>query len=491
MTEIVYAYIKRGFRMSSVYALTALATRGISFLFLPFVLRSITLTDFGMWDFYQNIFSYGTLMLSSTAATSMTRFYVGTNDEYERNAVIGNASYGILICAIIAMITMVCFYHALSLHAILTIINIICFSCFSLVLAYYRMHERVWIYATLFFMQSVGALGATMIGLWYGYGLLAFFYANIGASLCMMPLYARLLYRYRAWSYSLLKQQLWYSIPLCAYAFLYSCLYTVDRFYIQSYAGGFETLGLYGLLWRFGALFQMCAVALADAWIILISDIARNHDKNKILPSLIVYYSALLMSGGIASIIISYGVISCMFPFSYHAILSELPIFFMALTFVELARVASTGLLITKRTISMPMITASILGMQMLFYVGISACTLHAIIAANAIAFSVYILFMAYASSVYAESTLFKRAMLGKLSVMFGGYVVCCYLLIHHTSMWYTFCVLGLSWPGALYAIGLFSLKDITWIAARVQHESEIIVSASLSSKEYHEQHSK
>src|SRR5579859_737549 len=103
------AYLKRGMNNTITYACASVITRGISFLFLPYFLSHLSLTEFGIWDFWQTFFSLGSLLLSSCAATAMTRFYLLYKDDAAKQAQsVGNMILLCLVGVIVFVLFLMC-----------------------------------------------------------------------------------------------------------------------------------------------------------------------------------------------------------------------------------------------------------------------------------------------------------------------------------------------------------------------------------------------
>lgn len=98
---MILSYLKRGSYNSLFFGLSSAIVRAINFLFLPYLLSKLSLEEFGIWDFYQMLFSYGTLLLSSCAATGMTRFFLFYKDDsLKQKQAIGNSFFAVFCGAL-------------------------------------------------------------------------------------------------------------------------------------------------------------------------------------------------------------------------------------------------------------------------------------------------------------------------------------------------------------------------------------------------------
>src|SRR5581483_2278844 len=136
--------------------------------------------------------------------------------------------------------------------------------------------------------------------------------------------------------------------------------------FIKKYIG-YESLGLYGLLWRFGAIFQMAAIAMVDTWSILAYSAQKEHNGDSLLSKLITYYSTALTTINLYAIIIASFAIACFFPHNYYYLIYYLPTFFLPLLFIEIARVMQTSFGLSIKTMYMPLLSLVIVILQILF----------------------------------------------------------------------------------------------------------------------------
>lgn len=232
------SYLKRSCYNTFVYSFTSIFSRVVNFFFLPFLLSRLTLAEFGIWDFYQSFFSLSALLLSSCATTSLTRFSFNCHDDEDKaKQVVGNSFLLVFVSVIIFgfFYTLLANYSTLiGVHPFLhiTTINICLFVLFSHMISYVRVKEFLTVYTLLFLAQNVVATLLTVGGVYYNWGVQAFFYGTALSLLIFLPGFFYLFWNYRYFSYSLLKEQLYFSAPLLIYGLLYSGFFTIDRFLV-------------------------------------------------------------------------------------------------------------------------------------------------------------------------------------------------------------------------------------------------------------------
>ncbi|MGB8468298.1 MAG: oligosaccharide flippase family protein [Candidatus Babeliales bacterium] len=393
----LYDYLLRGGKNTVVFTATALISRLLSMVALPFVLRVLSPADVGIWDLCQTAFSLSTLLLSSVTATSITRFItLYEHDAQKQKAVVGNAfvSWAAVSCCVL-----VAYACAYACHTIPTVyvpfasaivINSMLYALFSLVLAYYKIHERRGLYALLYITQQLIATIGTVFAAAHHFCLPTFLYATTLSLLCVAPAGGWLAYHHRAFSLSLLRNQLTYALPLLVYSVMYGFFLHADRYIIAQHLG-MEAVGTYGILWRFGALFQFFSIALLDALPLVIYK-AYNAQDRTLVHTLMQYASIAI---GVAATSMPFAVLIGVRLFlpdwCMHAVTVG-PLFFGYLLMFETARMCQIGFHLIQKTHHELVLAAIFLCVQtVLIYVGVTHA-LAGICIANACVFSAYAL---------------------------------------------------------------------------------------------------
>ncbi len=452
---MIINYIKRGTYNSFFFALSSTLVRAINFLFLPYLLSQLTLEEFGIWDFYQLIFSYSTLLLSSVAATGMIRFYLlYQDDEIKKKQSIGNglltALCGAFLFPFAALFLYKFHFFSFDLAQLLFIsLSISFFTLFSLVLAYIRMQEKVVSYLVFFCGQNIIATILTLIGISLGYRIKALWYGNAFSFFIFLPVFAKLFWNYRFYSYSIFKEQLNYSLPLVIYSFMYASFFSVDRLYLQK-VHGYEMLGVYALLWRFGALFQFVAIALIDAWPLLIYNAQKEQNERILIAQLMRYFILALVTIGIFTVLGSFVGIMLFFPHKYHFLLKYLPGFFIPLIFLEIARVFQAGFTLSTKTAYIPVLGIGALATQISLLILTGSFNMWGIFLANSACFFLYGSCSFYLSNrEYQTSFSFRWFIKLIVLLFFHLTLIECCIFTHVHYLFYFLVVL--IWPISLF----------------------------------------
>jgi glycosyltransferase involved in cell wall biosynthesis/O-antigen/teichoic acid export membrane protein len=447
--------------------------RGVSFVFLPYFLSRLALSEFGIWDFYQMFFSMGTMLLTSCTATGMIRFFLFYKDDLEKQQqAIGNALLITLGAATLFPFLAFAFFYAVhpdvlnSNYLVITIFNISFFALFSMVLAFMRMKEKLMWYTLLFCGQNLLATGLTVWLVSHEYGIQSFFYASTTSFLIFVPLFFGLLRRYHIFSAAILKEQLVYSVPLLVYGFIYTGFYSIDRFFIK-YDSGFEALGMYGILGRFGSLFQFFSIALMDAWPVVLFNAQKEEKGDHLIAKLISYFLLVLTTGGLAAVVVSSWAMHRFFVEEYWGIATLLALYFLPLVLLEIARVLQVGFALSTKTYLSPLLALFGLGMQALaLWVG-KEYGLPGIMLANAAAFTVYAVASLIMSKAAYKSGVIHTSRVLKIMAFFAGYSIVLHGLLMINSVPLQLLFL-LSWPIVLWRFGGVEHDEKNWLYNKI-----------------------
>ena len=457
-------YIKRGAHNTFFYGLSSAINRAISFLFFPYFLSMLTLTEFGIWDFYQTFFSLGTTALIACASASLIRFYFLYKDEpFKLKQAIGNACLMVLLSMIFLAGFLGCllYFSIITIqhrYIFLTFINICLFSFFALTTAFLRIKEQLTTYLLLFTSQSILATAFMVYGIKNGFGIDSFFYANLISLSLFSPFFIIFFGSQVAFSSQLFKEQLRFSVPLLLYSIIYTGFFSIDRFFIKTY-GGYEMLGVYSLLWRFGVLYQFFSLALIDAWPIVSYNADKEVNREHILSRLVSYYVMILVFLGLSSLVGSHCLIEWFIPATYHTLLIYFPLFFLMLVILDTARIFQSSFCISINTHYIPLLTFLILLFQSSLFLMSSyffQLNIWMILLINSMAFTLFSgINFYYGNNVFKNIFNLKHIM----RVLISG---CCYfaifqLIFLYAKPWYYSVLILCSWP---IIVVLFFLDD-------------------------------
>lgn len=446
------SYLKRGANNTIFYALSSGIVRVISFVLLPYFLSKLTLAEFGVLDFYQSFFAMGVMMLSSCGSTALVRFYLMyQDDEIRKRQAIGNAL--LFALTVVALFPIIAFFTLASVNNpffTITIVNICLFALFSIILAYLRGHEKLVKYMVFFCGQNLLAILFTLGGVFYGFGVSSFFYANALSLVIFSPFFIYLFFSYLSYSWIIFKQQILYSLPLLFHSLLFTSFFTVDRFFIKYYSG-YETLGLYSLLWRFGSILQFITIALMDAWPIVAFNAQKEKNGDFLLSRLTTYLCALLTTLSLGIIACSSCAIGLFFPVKYQVIVTYIPLFFVFVLLLEASKVFTAGFILSAKTMYTPLLTGVALGIQTLLFFFINDYGLWGFLVINSCAL-IMLSVMYYSVGCYVYSpNIFNVSRVIKIAGCFFVYAAMSQIFLLVKAPWHYWIFLLMSWLPALW----------------------------------------
>lgn len=468
-------YIKRGAYITFFYTMSTVIVRAFNFIMLPYFLSHLTLAEFGIWDFYQLFFSTGTLLVTSCASTSLFRFYVLYKDDTVKQLQsIGN-SFLFVLCSVVVML--LCgyllfvsgFVHSFfSEYACITLVSVSFFALYSMILSLLRVQEKLLLYSTVFCGQNFLALAGTLIGVHYNLGIKSFFYANVASFIIFAPWFFILFLRNRFFSFEVFKRQILFSGPLLLYNLIYMSFFIFDKLFIKNFMG-YESLGLYGILWRFGVVFQMIAIAMIDAWSLIIYNAQKEDNANYLISRLIHYYALALTTFCFYSTIGALFMVLFVFPDKYHYIIYYIPLFFFPLFFIEIARLFQTAFGLSTRTFYLPLITSTILIIQCVLLYFSVGCGIWGVFMANGVSFMLYALFCYLISmKVYSYQLINKEKMCKIFIFIISSLLAMHYVQYYMAQSLLLLMLIGLLWPLYVYVFDIIDMDEKAWLVSKI-----------------------
>lgn len=469
-------YLKRGAYITFFYTMSSVIVRALNFLLLPYFLSRLTLSEFGIWDFYQLFFSTGTLLVTSCASTSLFRFYVLYKDEpLKQTQAVGNSFLFVLFSVLVMVLSgygiFLCSTSSLffSDYAFITLCSVSFFALYTIILSLLRVQERLAIYGLVFCGQNFLALAGTLLGVHYKLGIKSFFYANLFSFALFMPWFFILFFNNRFCSFEIFKKQLLFSAPLLIYNLIYMSFFIFDKFFIKNFLG-FEQLGLYGILWRFGAVFQMVAIAMIDAWQQIIYNAQKESNADSLISKLITYYALALTTGWVYSIIGALCAISLLFPPAYHYVACYIPLFFMPLFFIEIARLFQTAFGLSTQTLYVPIISCFVLAIQTVLLYCTVGWGIWGIFISNCSAFMVYAFLCFKISGTVYRYQLINGEKMNKIFIFVIFFILIMHCLVHAMpSKIFVAFIIGSTWPGYVWIFDVIEADEKAWVISKLR----------------------
>lgn len=390
------SYLKKGAYQTTLCAASIVIVRLTSFILLPFFTRHITLYEFGLWDYYQIIFSCGLMIFSTLPTSALTRFFIAHKHDPSKQLLnLGTTFFiGLSSLAIISLMALaISLFWARSGSEFLyiTLASVALFTPFNILLSYLRAQERPATAMLFFAAQGLTAVALTVWGVHKGYGIRAYFFATLSSAALFFPLFTVLAWRHTIFCKKTLMAQLSYSSPLAINSCIYAAFFIVDRLILKKYSG-FDILGEYALLWRFGALFQFFSLSLCEAAPLIFFNTEHERDSKDLARTLFFILLGIVTLGCIAAIIGSHFLLNVNFLSQAHSLKKSLLLFFLPCYLIEIARLMHIYLALCNNTKLLPLFSCAALILQIILLVATKKMQLLGVFIANSCAFSLYLL---------------------------------------------------------------------------------------------------
>lgn len=462
------SYVRRGCTNTLSFAVTSVCAKGIWLLALPFIFSRLTVSDIGIFDYYQSIFLIGSLMISSLSAQPLSRFYLKYRHEPDRQqASVATSLIIISVCAAFCFALSMAAYARYSIwgdcfFVMFLLLNAALFACFSFVTSFYQIREHIKEYMVLYCGQSFLSLVIVVISLSWGLGVSSLFWANSVSYLLCLPTLVLLYAHSGSWSQEFLIEQLRFGLPLLAYNILYMLLFAVDRWYLAAHYG-YQMSGLYAILWYFGRLFVYGTLALYEASPILLYNAQHESDGNQIIARTIKFITLIYVTGALLVTPCAYVMLTKFMP-QHQQLLRYVPLFITPLLLVEVGRFWQAGFNLATKTHYIPFISLATLLIQLggLYFFG--PLGLQGVMYANGLAFLSYAIMNGIGSALTYHTELFDVRQIATLFALFTVFnLVLWYVCTTQFPLMYML-IAALAWLPALWVFGFFSLDEKQYI---------------------------
>ncbi len=399
-------------RLSAIYVIGDIATRGAAFLLLPLYTRYLNPVDYGILAITTMLVALLTPIFSFGLTGAILQFYPQLTDQQSRTRFIGTlwsfltaiSLFGVVILSIAGpgiatfIFRQIPFdpYMRLALYTVL-----LQSTSTTILLTLFRAREQALRYVAV----SVGSfLLTTGLTIWLVVfqmrGAVGSVQAQFGSALLVALLSVVLLAREvrPCLDQGLLRKALIYSTPLIPHLLAQWALNTSDRAILERYVS-LADIGIYSLGYQFGMIYSMMIASLNNALTPTFSRAAVDASEMSILPRMITYYLVALAVIGMGIGLLSGDAVSLLLPEAYHGARAIIPwvtlgYFAMGLYLVLMSVLGVTG----GKTTAVPFTTligaALNIGLNLLFvpHYGVVVAAITTLVGYMALAILMFVL---------------------------------------------------------------------------------------------------
>jgi O-antigen/teichoic acid export membrane protein len=325
------ATVKKLARLSAVYVIGDLITRGAAFLLLPLYTLFLSPDDYGIIAVTAMIGMVLSVLLTFGMTGTILRFYHILPDDRQRQRFYGAVWMFLIVVSGLATLLLVQFGEPLFALLFRQIpfdpyIRLVLWTTFFnaafalLPPTLFRAREQAGRYVSFSLFTFATTTGLTIwLVVIQQQGALGMIRAQFGSALLMALVAAAVLVRELrpSFHWGQLHPALVYGIPLIPHFLAHWALGVSDRAILERYVD-LGQLGVYSLGYQFGLLYQMVNTSLNNALIPMFSRAATDVAEWRMLPRVATYYVLAIATIGLALALLAGDVIVLALPPAYH-----------------------------------------------------------------------------------------------------------------------------------------------------------------------------
>jgi len=318
-------------KLSGVYALGDIMTRGIDFLLLVLYTHYLKPDEYGLLAIFMLISSILETLISFGFMSAIIRFYYQLPDQEDRRNFYGAMWTFLLLVPLLLIMPLsqvgqVFFEHWFDnipfdpyirlaiwiayLNTAFTVLPTMLYRAQEkaghyVVFNVLRFLAKILLIVWFVVLQSRGVIGVTY----------AYFYSAIVVAVIASIMLSKEVRPNLHWKQ--LRPALAYGIPLVPHFFAHWGLNVSDRAILERFAG-LNQVGIYSLGYQFGSTYSMLVVSCNNAVVAMYSQAAKNKHIYQRLPRLVTYYIGVITYFALVVALVSNEIIVLFTPISYH-----------------------------------------------------------------------------------------------------------------------------------------------------------------------------
>ncbi len=350
-------------RHTSVYGLSNILNRIVSFILLPLYTRYLSPADYGVMDLLYFTTAFIGILLEVGINTALSRFYFDSDDPKERNKVVTTAYYGFGVGSTVIILILIAFAGPITSLIfkgtdykdlmILALVGLGLDMYIKVSFTYLRVRMRSFTLMMVSVSRLIMQLSMNIIFIVYlDMGvkgiLLSTVISNIVLVLFLLPYVLR--ETGLRFSKEKFKEMFFFGLPLIPSNFMAYMVNVSDRYFVNAFSG-LTLTGLYTLGYRFGVLVnEFFASPFAQVWIPRRYEMYKRGDSVRVFGKIFTYFSTLLFFGGLAISILSKDVIKIMADESFWGAHFVVPIITLSYVISSFQMHFNIGIMIEKKT---------------------------------------------------------------------------------------------------------------------------------------------
>lgn len=351
------------FKHSTIYAISEVLKRAVSFIMIPVYTYYLTPADYGVLELLDLTLEITAMLIGLRLGAAIVRYYHHYSHEADKHELFTTALIFSLILNALMLVVLQVFSHGIALSVSGSLKHVkgfeIVFYCLAIqnvylvAETYLIAKKKSLLYASLSLVTLFLNLGQNILYIvvfkWGIYGILySMLVTKTINALIVIPIALRD-HRLK-FSIEKLRRLVRFGLPLVPAAFSMFSIHFSDRFFIQKYCE-MDELGLYSLGYKFGMIVSvMLSGPIFRIWNTHRFEIATQPDAKNVFSKMFTYYTTVIFFAGLLLSMFSTEIIQVMASDNFQGATVFIPLIVASYIFYGMANFLSIGIMITYKT---------------------------------------------------------------------------------------------------------------------------------------------
>jgi O-antigen/teichoic acid export membrane protein len=363
MAKTVASELKVISKHSSIYGLSNVLNRIVSFILLPVYTHYLTPADYGLMDLLYFTTAFIGMVLEMGINSAVSRFYFESEDQKKRNIVVSSAFYGFGV----GSTAIVLFFIAGSGYLTELIFegreytNLMIIALVGLALdiyiqagyTYIRVRQRSLVLMTVSVVRLGMQLGLNILFIvGYGMGVLGILLGTLISNAVLVAFLVPYVLRETGlgFSWPKLKEMIKFGLPLIPSNVMSYIVNVSDRYFVNAFSNLSRT-GIYTLGYRFGILVnEFVGSPFGQIWIPRRFEYFQKEDSERIFARIFTYFSLASFFVGLGISVLTKDVLKIISDEAYWDAHMVVPIIILSYIISNFQMHFNIGILARKKT---------------------------------------------------------------------------------------------------------------------------------------------
>jgi len=363
MAKTVTSELKVISRHSSIYGLSNILNRVVSFILLPVYTHYLTPADYGLMDLLYFTTAFIGMVLEMGINSAVSRFYFESEDQKKRNLVVSSAFYGFGVGSTIIVLIFIAGSRYLTelIFQESTYTNLMIIALAGLALeiyiqaayTYIRVRQRSHVLMIISVVRLAMQLSLNILFVvYFEMGVLGILLGTLISNFILVLFLVPYVLRETGFGFSRekLMEMIRFGLPLIPSNIMSYIVNVSDRYFLNAFTN-LSMTGIYTLGYRFGILVnEFVASPFGQIWMPRRFEYFQKEDSERIFARIFTYFCLASFFVGLGISVLTKDVIQIISDKAYWDAYMVVPVIIMSYIIASFQMHFNIGILIKKKT---------------------------------------------------------------------------------------------------------------------------------------------